>query len=169
MNIKRFISVLLCVCFFAPTRAYADGDQTVPTISQPAGEKDPGNVLTVVKKDNLVPFTGILLSPRAVAELLAKQALAQKEAELAAARATELQMIRDQAAIRGVQVELDAEKKSGGERLSIRDNRISQLEKDLVASESNKSSPLTWFLIGAGSTAVVVAVLSTVLLVGNNK
>jgi len=167
MNLRRFISVLLVCASLVPTRVYADAN--VPTISQPSGEKDPGNVLTVVKKDNLVPFTGILLSPRAVAELLAKNAMAQKEAELAAARATETQIIRDSAQIRGLQVELDAEKKSEGERLTIRDNRISQLEKDLIASESNKTNPLTWFLIGAGTTAVVVAVLSTVFLVGNSN
>ena len=165
MNLKRFISVLLVVTSLAPARVYAD-DTSPPIISQPAGEKDPGNVLTVVKQGNLVPFTGILLSPRSVAELLAKQALAQKEADLAAARATELQSIRDQAEVKGLQVELTAEQKSEGERLTIRDNRISQLEKDLVSSEANKSNPLTWFFVGAGTTAIVVALLSTVILAG---
>lgn len=168
MNIRRFLCLLLVFLLLAPARVYAD-EQNVPPIQQPAGEKDPGNVLTVVKKDNLVPFTGILLSPRAVAELLAKTEMAKKEAELAAARAKEEQQIRDEAQVKGLQIELNAEKRSSDERITIRDNRISILEKDLAKAQSDRPNPVTWTLIGAGATALIIATLATVVVVGRSS
>jgi hypothetical protein len=168
MTLKRLISVLLVFCLLAPARVYAN-DDNVPPIQQPAGEKDPGNVLTVVKKDHLVPFTGILLSPRAVAELLAKMELAKKEAELAAMRAREEQRVRDEAEIKGLKIELDAEKKTAEERLAIRDNRLAELQKDLAKAEADRPNPLTWTLVGAGATAILIGTLATVILVGGAK
>jgi hypothetical protein len=168
MKLRRLISLLLVLCILAPARVYAN-DEQIPPIQQPAGETDPGNVLTVVKKSNLVPFTGILLSPRAVAEMLSKLELAKKEAELAAARAQEQQRIKDEAEIKVLLVQVDAEKKSTDERLAIRDNRIANLEKDLAKSQTDKPNPVTWALVGAGTTAMIIATLATVILVGNSS
>lgn len=168
MNLRRIISLVLVLCFLAPARVYAN-DEQIPPIQQPPGEQDPGNVLTVVKKSNLAPFTGILLSPRAVAEMLSKMELAKKETELAAARAQEQQRIKDEADIKVLQATVTAEKKSTEERLTIRDNRIANLERDLVKAQSDKPNPVTWALVGAGTTAVIIATLATVILLGKNN
>lgn len=168
MNLKNFVVCILLLSFLAPARVYADSE-VVPVIQQPTGENDPGNVLTVVKKSGSAPFTGILLSPRAVAELLSKLEIAKKEAELAAARAQEQQRIKDEADIKVLRATVDAESKSNEERMSIRDNRIVVLEKNLAAAEANKPNPVTWALVGAGTTAVIIATLATVILVGKSS
>jgi late competence protein required for DNA uptake (superfamily II DNA/RNA helicase) len=66
-------------------------------------------------------------------------------------------------------VQVDAEKKSTDERLAIRDNRIANLEKDLAKSQTDKPNPVTWALVGAGTTAMIIATLATVILVGNSS
>lgn len=166
MNIRRFVSMLMLVVAFAPARVYAD-DEVIPPVQTPSGEADPGNVLVVTKKSAPAPFTGILLSPRAVAELLSKLEAAKKEADLAAARAREEQRTKDETEIKGLQIELGAEKRSAEERLAIRDNRISALEKDLVKSQEDKPNPVTWFAVGATSTALIT--LGIVLLAGGAR
>lgn len=168
MKFQKLVLPIIFIFLLAPARVYAN-DEQIPQIQQPAGENDPGNVLTVVKKAAPAPFTGILLSPRAVAELLSKMELAKKEAELAARRAEEQQRIKDEAEIKILQAKVQAESKTADERLAIRDNRISTLEKDLIKSQENKPNPVVWTLVGAGTTAIIIATLATCILVGTSK
>ena len=172
MKFSRSISsLLLCCVFLAPARVYANDENIspLPKVQVPSGEKDPGNVLTVVRKDFLVPFTGILLSPRASAELIARMDTMRKQADLAVEKAREEQRIRDEAEIKGLQVELAAEKKSEEERLKIRDTRISDLQQQLAKAQADRPNPVTWTLVGAGATALIVGTLAAVVLVGSSK
>lgn len=73
---KRFIVSLLVACQLAVTvPSFADDGNVIVLPSVPTlqpGEADPGAALSPMKKGQTAPFTGVLMSPRATATIIAE-------------------------------------------------------------------------------------------------
>jgi len=83
MNLKKFISTLVLVSFLAPQVALAQGvpspdpdppekdvKGSLPLPRLLPGEKNPGMAISPMKKGQRAPFTGVLLSPAATADVI---------------------------------------------------------------------------------------------------
>jgi len=72
----KFLSSLIIVAFLLnTTNVHADQPQLaikLPTISSPSSESDLGAVISPLIKTQKAPFSGLLLSPRAIAEIIAE-------------------------------------------------------------------------------------------------
>ena len=71
---KRLLSLILCFALlFGTSRpALADNGITFPEVPVVAGEPDVGAAVSPMKKGDKAPFSGVLLSPRAVATIIAQ-------------------------------------------------------------------------------------------------
>lgn len=83
MNFKKFVSTLLLSTLLIPNTVVAqsvpspepeqpvkDFARSLPPIQLQPGEKDPGNALSPMKRGQRAPFTGVLLSPSAIATVV---------------------------------------------------------------------------------------------------
>jgi hypothetical protein len=74
MSFKQFLSFLLCIILLTtPKIVLADEPVSLPSVIVPTGEKDVGAAISPMKKGEKAPFTGVLLSPVAVATIIAQQ------------------------------------------------------------------------------------------------
>ena len=167
---KKFVSSLCIVTILAlPTSAYAD-DQTFPDVPKPVpGEIDVGAAISPLRKGQLAPFTGVLLSPKALASII-----------------TELNSISDQ-----IKIEVD---KTKAEDAANCDYRVAETENELKTSikildaqaeerkkqidmlndrlkQSEDDQPYTalWVGLGVGGGFLLGAVLTGVITYGVNQ
>jgi len=67
---KKIISAILLTSFTTSTIVKAEELTRLPKIETPYGEIDPGEALSPMNKGQKAPFTGVLLSPKAVAKVI---------------------------------------------------------------------------------------------------
>ena len=88
---NKIISLVVCVSFFISTISHAIEPLrlNIPTVLLPEGEPNPGAAISPLRKGNKAPFTGVHLSPEAVATLLAHYKFLADQIEIEVNRARE--------------------------------------------------------------------------------
>jgi hypothetical protein len=167
--LNRFFSFFVLVVFMfgyvVPVYA-ADpvvDPASLPPVTMVAGEVPVGNVISPMKLGQKAMFSGLLLSPSAVATVISnldhqKQACdieVKKATDTDTAQCTLKVTIADNATVR-VQSVSDAEVKS-------RDAQIKTLSDALQKAQSSSSSPYIWAVVGVVSG--IALTLGTVFLV----
>ena len=155
---KRIISYLLIFVLLIST---ANAQSTLPQIQTPAGEQQQGAVIFPIKKGQTAPFTGVLLSPAAVAKIIVDYNNQSSQTALEVNLAREKQKAQDLLLIENLTANLKYEKeaaeiqiKSRNDQLKILNDRIAQIEK---------SAPNTLLVASLGAAAgALVVVLSFV-------
>lgn len=150
---KRLVSMLLAASMMAASVS-AWADETMET-SPP--------VVTPISKGQFAPFTGVLMSPEAVATIIAERESAKQALQLAVKRQADLDEAKLKFEVDRLTTTCTADKKILQAQVDNGQRQINILNEQLK-KETGGPSPLGWLGIGAG-TGVVVTLL-TVFVVG---
>ena len=124
-----------------------------PASSQLSSELKNG-VVTQVKKGDVVPFDGVLLSTKAAAKMYGELKFFEEECKLTLSKELEIQKLRYDTELDTLKLKLDVETIRTEKLLDIKDRRIEFLEKNW--------KPTPWY--ESGEFWLAVGVVSGVLL-----
>jgi|LauGreDrversion4_2_1035121.scaffolds.fasta_scaffold354881_2 biopolymer transport protein ExbD len=154
---KKIISAVLLFSFFSSNVTYAQDTTDLPRIETQQGEVDPGEAISPMKSQQKAPFTGVLLSPKAVATITAKLSSIAEKIRLVQAEATE----QAQEVCRNEKVTTEIRVKADKEILEakIRDNErtIELYQKSLNEAKQSQHDPAVLIGLSAGGAAVLTA------------
>lgn len=153
---KRFIASLLVVAqLSAVAPAFAD-PVTLPAPPPPVpGEVDVGAAISPMKKGQIAPFTGILLSPKAVATVIAQLNTMQDQIKIEVDKARGEEQAKCEFRVAETTNRLETDKKilqaQVDEKTKTNVILTDQLKK---AEESRPNLPL-WVGLGAGAGLII--------------
>lgn len=163
--LRRIFLIALVTLVLAITSATsaqipaASSTFVIPVASLQLNEKDPGAVMTPVKKGQIVPYSGTLLSPTTVAILIAEfHALPKKcqidvDAQVARCKADadlQLGMCKNSC---------DASTKILNSRIKMHEDIDAVNKKRIAELEKSQTNPLVWVLGGVVGGVVVTGLI----------
>ena len=149
--VRRFVFLAtLTVASFLPSFASAD-EAWVPPI------------ITTVQKGAPAPFTGVLLTPEAVAKVIAEAKDCPKRVEVEVTRARDEEKAHGDKAMADVQADAKRDKAVLQAGIEQRDGMVKDLAGRLEKSEQARAN--TWLVAGGGVLAGAVLVILTVVAV----
>lgn len=163
---KKFLSTLLIGSMLSMSLpAFADPTPALPEApALVAGEPDVGAAVSPMKKGQTAPFTGVLLSPRAVATVTVNLQSIEEKIKIEVNRATELAKVKCDADVNAEKIKAEADTKVFQAQLEARNAELKILTDRLEKEEKAKPNLLLW--TGGG---VLGGVLLTVLVVHATK
>lgn len=169
MKLKAFIALLVIITnVVASTGAYAqDVPRTLTLPSPPTlvlGEKDVGSAISPLKKGQLAPFTGILLSPKAAAVVIANVDAINEQLKIELNRVRAEEKARFEFELAETRSKLEADSSILTAQLDERNKRIIILNDIVDEHEKNRSNTPLWVGLGVGG-GVLVGIGLTVLTV----
>ncbi len=120
-------------------------------------------VITPIKKGAPAPFAGVLLTPEAVAKIVAEAESCDKRVKTEADHAREVQKALDEKTLADAKADADRDRKVLQAGIHSRDGQIKDLTVALGKSEQARS--YTWLYAGGGALAGVVLTIGTVAIV----
>jgi hypothetical protein len=155
---KKLISSIMLASFLVPNVCCAqDVVSTLPTIVIPAGEVDPGAAISPMKKGQKAPFTGVLLSPEAVATVITEIKSLDDKIKLEVQRVTSLQQEQCRKEKTDLQIRSDADKKILQSDIDDKLRTINLLEENLKKEQEDRPNKVVWAGLGAaGGIAVTI-------------
>ena len=159
---KFIISNLLAFSLLLNSTAFAQQAQKIdlPSSETPEGEVDPGLAISPMKIMQKAPFTGVLLAPKSIAQLIARLNSFDKEKNLAVKEATELQKEVCLNEKNNQTIMFDATKSILEARVKDQNEVIKAYTAQIEKQKSEESNPAAWALIG-GAAGVALTVLTT--------
>jgi hypothetical protein len=175
MNPKKLIASLLIgaqLVVAAPVYAQDPppvGTVTLPEAPKPApGEPDVGAAISPMKKGQVAPFTGILLSPKATATIVAQLNTLQEQIKIEVDHARAEEKAKCDFQVAETRTHLEADKKVLQAQVDSRDKQINILNGVIKQHEENRPNTSLWvglgtglgFVVGAGLTVLTVYVVN---------
>lgn len=158
---KRFVSTVLVATMVATSvPAWADPPTPAPTPAPSSSAPLP--TITPLQKTQPAPYTGVLLSPEAIAKIVADKDAAAKEKELAVKHQQELDAAQHKYDLDQATTTCTADKSIMQARIDDNLKQIKILE-DQLKKQSGGPGPGTW--IGLGAVGGVVLTVVTVFAV----
>ena len=163
MKIKNFISTFVLLSFLLPNFAIAqsvpspDPDPRpldMPSPSLLPGEKDPGLAMSPMKKRQRAPFTGVLLSPAAVANIIVEYETIEERIHIEVMNALARSKADCDKQLMDKKTEYTADKKIMESSIRSKDAMIKSLDVEVKRLNDEKNSrwhPGAWIGIGAAS------------------
>lgn len=163
----KVCAALVVAAFIFPGISSADESvaKTPPVMLTKPVDPSKDSVTLGIKQGQVAPFTGVLLSPKAVADIIVKQDELKKQAELDKQKALADQKVEDDAKLKEAQTAASVDATACDQRIKLRDDNLAKTEKDLETARSAQTSPTMWAAIG-GVVGVVVGTAVTILVVG---
>jgi hypothetical protein len=162
---KSFVaSILLAVTL---SSSVAGAQVTFPPVTPVPGEVSVGAAVSPMRKGQVAPFTGVLLSPEAVAKIIVDYNNAKEQTEIEAKKARETQKAQDQLIIDNLKADIDREKAIAEAQVKSRDGQLKILSDALEKAEKDKPNPTLWAGIGVVAGAAITII--TVFVVGSVK
>lgn len=155
-------SLMLAVTLIS---SVADAQVTFPPVAPVPGEISVGAAVSPMRKGQTAPFTGVLLSPEAVAKVIVDYNNAKEQTEIEAQKAREVQKAQDQLLIDNLMADLQREKAIADAQVKSRDGQVKILTDALEKAEKDKPNPTLW--AGIGVAVGVAVTLLTVFVVGS--
>jgi len=173
MKIRKIISTTLLVSMLTPQVALAQGvpspDPDPPAAKEPLptpnlipGEKDPGLAISPMRKGQRAPFTGVLLSPEASANIIIEFETFQERIRLDVNKAIKQEQADCQKTMSDLAAKAAADKKILQANIDQKGRTISDLNvevKKLKEEKATEWSPTAWIGIGAAG-GILVTVLT---------
>lgn len=171
MSLKRLIASLLIGVQLAvafPVYAqnpFPSGTITLPDAPKPApGEPDVGTTISPLKKGQIAPFTGILLSPKATATIIAQLNALQEQIKIEIDHARAEEKAKCDFRVAEVRTTAEADRKVLQSQVDARNKEINILNGVIKQHEENKPNTQLWmglsaglgFVAGAGLTVLTV-------------
>lgn len=153
---KRFIaSLLIAGQLAAAAPAFAD-PITLPAPPPPvAGEVDVGAAISPMKKGQIAPFTGILLSPKATATIIAQLNSIQDQIKIEVDHARAEEAAKCQYKVDETTNRLETDKKILQAQVDDKGKQVNILTEKLKQEEANRPNTPLWVGLGAGAGVVV--------------
>ena len=172
MNLKRSISTVLLLSILSPNLALAQGvpspdPEPKPKVDLPSpkllpGEKDPGLAISPMKKGQRAPFTGVLLAPASVANVIVEMESFEERIKIEVRKATEQEKAECEKKLKNADAKSVADKKILQADIDDKARNISVLNgqvKNLKDELDSKWSPAVWAGIGGGA-GIVLTILT---------
>ena len=147
------------------TSSVANAQVTFPPVTPVPGEVSVGTAVSPLRKGQLAPFTGILLSPEAVAKVIVDYNNAKGQTEIEVQKARETQKAQDKLLIDNAAADLAREKAIGEAQVKSRDAQIKIVNDALAKAEKDRPNPTFW--AGLGVVAGAAVTILTVFVVGS--
>lgn len=154
---RSFASFALAAALFLPSAASAD-EPTSPWVAP---------VVTPVAKGTPAPFSGVLLTPEAVARVIAEAKDCPKRAAVEAERAKGEQKAMDDKALADVKADAKRDREIFQAGIDQRDGNIKDLTARLEKSEQARGT--AWLWAGGGVLAGALIVTLSIMAVGAAK
>jgi len=160
--VKKFITLVTFLTFFFSAIPGRCEGLTVPAV--PSAEPDPGAVTTPMKKGEPAPYTGVLLSPKAVASIIVQLNSSKDQVKIEVDKAKAEAAAQSQFKLVELQATTDAEKKILSASIVAKEKEIAALNEEIRKQSSSSSNPMLWaaggFAGGAVFTVLTVFALS---------
>ena len=157
---NRLLSFILCFTLIFGTVNIASADPVrLPDVVVPSGEADVGAALSPMKKGDKAPFTGVLLSPKAVATLIAQMGTLQEQIKIEVDHAVAVNSAQCDFKTSEQKTTSDADKAILQAQLEARKKDIAALDDQLKKEQSSRSNVPLWTGLGAVG-GIVVTVLT---------
>lgn len=175
MNPKKLIASLLIGAQLAVAApAFAD-PPPAPTVVLPAppqpapGEKDVGAAISPMKKGQIAPFTGILLSPKATATIIAQLDSLQEQIKIEVDHARAEEKAKCDFQVAETKNKLETDKKILQAQVDDQGKQITILNDQLKKEEANRPNTPLWVGLGTGAGLIIGVGLSalTVYAIGH--
>jgi hypothetical protein len=163
MKIKKYIATLIIGAMLSTSTVGLA--QSIPIAPAPvAGEVDPGNAISPMKKGQTAPFTGVLLSPQAVATITVNLNSIADKIKIEVTKAHGDDKAQCDALVNTIKINADADSKRLNAQLtaSKADNKV--ITDRLAKAE--KSAPNLSLWVGGGVLGGIVLTLVTTFAVG---
>lgn len=168
---KKIISIFLLTSLLSSSLSFAqdknidispDPDTSeavieIPPVKLAPGEKDPGKALSPMRKGQKAPFTGVLLSPSAVADVIVEIESTEERIHIEVMRALEFEQAEYEKKIEVLKTTSTSEKSILQASIDRKNKDIIDLNAELEKSKKAQTNPLLWAGIGfAGGLVVTV-------------
>lgn len=130
---------------------------------------DPSNLPVIVPltKGQPAPFVGVLLTPEAVAKVIAETKDCKQRIKVESDRARDMQKVEDDKHIADVLADTERDKKIFQANITSRDGQIKDLTSALQNSENARKN--LWLWVGGGALAGTLLTIGTVILISYAK
>lgn len=142
----------------------------IPTVTLPQppvpapGEPDVGAAISPMKKGNIAPFTGILLSPKAAATIIANLNALQEQIKVEVDHARAEEQAKCDFRVSETTTRLETDKKILRAQVDEQGKRIVIITDQLKKEETSRPNTSLWVGVGTG-VGFVLGVAATVLTV----
>lgn len=152
---KKVISAFLMISF-ASTNVFAqEKNVQLPTVETPAGEVDPGEAISPMKINQRAPFSGVLLSPKAIASLVAKINFIDDRISAASAESKELAEEVCRTEKTNIKIRTDADSAILQARIDDNERVLKLYEDNTKKLQESQSDPVLMLGLGAAGGAIV--------------
>jgi len=174
---KKILAILISTSILVQSSlSYAD-ELTKPSITAlveevapevPKAEKDVGASLSPLKKFQLAPFTGVLLSPLAVSSLIAELNAKSEEIKIEVNKAKAETKVNFEYEKSILQNSCTADKKVIEANLINQQKQIASLDAALRAEIESRPNPVGWAILGLAAGVVVATATASVIVAAGN-
>ena len=174
---KKFLATLINISILFQSLSLRADESVKPGIAAlaeeispeiPKAEKDLGAALSPLKKFQLSPFTGVLLSPLAVANLIAELNAKSEEIKIEVDKAKSEAKVKFEYEKSILQNSCVADKRVIEANLISQQKQVASLDAALRAEIESRPSPIGWAILGlAAGVVVTTATASAIVAVGN--
>lgn len=171
MQFKKIISGIVLTTLLAPQVCFAQSkvpspdaepkksfSEVVPPVKLTPGEEDPGKALSPMKKGQKAPFTGVLMSPAAVADTIVDIETIEERIHIEVTRAVQAEQAGCEKKLSDLDARLTADKKVLQASIDGKTRQINILNVELEKSQSLSRNRYLWGGLGFAS-GVLVSVL----------
>lgn len=153
---KRLLWILALLTTFITTPAYAEISFPQDIVHD---QVDVGEAISPMKIDQRTPFSGVLLSPKALAKVVAELRAIDEKVNLSVKHAVEIETAKCETAIKNKDQNNIANAKVAEERLNLSLNENQILTERLKKLENE--TDYTWLYITGGAvTGMAMTILS---------
>lgn len=148
---RLFSSIMIALVVSTSVPAWADPPALPPAPELQSGEPDVGPAVSPMKKGQIAPFTGVLLSPKAVATVTVNMQLIPEQVKIEVDHAVAVEKAQSAAALNEQKIKADADAKVAEARLNA-----ALAENKIVSDRLKKvedSQPNLWLWVGGGVIA----------------
>jgi hypothetical protein len=124
-------------------------EDVLPPAQLAPGEKDPGLALSPMKKGQKAPFTGVLLSPSAVANVIVELKSIDERLQIEIAAATKKQTAICEKSTSDIKTKQEADRKILQADIDDKARSILAKEREIKKLRDEQTNPWAWFSVGA--------------------
>ena len=173
MIFKKIVSCFLLISMLSPQICLAQSkdispepekmEDVLPPVQLMPGEKDPGLALSPMKKGQKAPFTGVLLSPMAVANVIVELKSIDEKIQIEVNAAVQRQVAICTKTTSDLNTRHQADSKILQADLDDKARTILAREQEIKRLKDEQTNPWTW--MGVGTASGIAITLLTVFAV----
>jgi hypothetical protein len=157
---KKIVTLLMSGLMTLNSFTVKAADPLLPQINVPESEVNVGEAISPLRKGQKAPFTGVLLSPAAVASLTVRLSFFQDEIQLEINKIKAEAAAEIQLSVSQKKAEFEADMAIIKANLEFSEKQKDLLQKSLDEEIKNRPSRSTWFSLGIlAGTGVTLTIL----------